>query len=173
MFSEYGLICMQDGVLCFMFRLADRHTSRVIGARLRATLVRHTRTTREGHTMTLEQQPLRLHPSGEESDLLLLWPTTVVHAITAESPLFGITEERLTREDFEIIVTLEGTTSSTDMSTQTMTSYLPSEILWGYRFDEMIVARGDHGRPTVDHRLLDHMFPVQMPNYVSVESVVE
>ena len=59
-FSQRGIICKQDGLLCLMFRLADRHTSRIIAARLRATLVRRTRTTREGHAISLEQQPLNV-----------------------------------------------------------------------------------------------------------------
>ena len=59
-FSQRAVICKQDGLLCLMFRLADRHTSRIIGARLRATLVIRTRNTREGHTICLEQQPLNV-----------------------------------------------------------------------------------------------------------------
>jgi len=46
--------------MCFMFRCADRHTSRIIGAKLRATLVRRSRTTREGHAVTLDQQPMNV-----------------------------------------------------------------------------------------------------------------
>ena len=168
-FSQYAIVCQQDGQLCLMFRIADRHTSRIIGARVRATLVSQSRTTREGHVITLDQQPLHLHPSGEDSDLLLLWPTTVVHSITAESPLYGMSETEMTQGFFEIIVTLEGTTESTDMSTQAMTSYLPSEIVWGYRFDEMIGAKSDTGRPTVDYTLIDDMYPVENNRPESVQ----
>ena len=81
------------------------------------------------------QTTQQIHPSGEDSDLLLLWPVTVVHPITAESPLYGISATSLIQDDFEIIVTLEGTTASTNMAAQAVTSYLPNEILWGYRFD--------------------------------------
>ena len=59
-FSRRAVICNQDGLLCLMFRLVDRHTSRIIGAQLRATLVRRTRTTREGNVIFLEQQPLKV-----------------------------------------------------------------------------------------------------------------
>lgn len=170
-FSQNAVICQQDGQLCLMFRIADRHTSRIIGARVRATLVSHARTTREGHVVTLDQQPLHLHPSGEDSDLLLLWPTTITHSITAESPLYGMTESDMAVSSFEIIVTLEGTTASTDMATQAMTSYLPSEILWGYRFDEMVGAKSDNGRPTVDHSLMDDLYPVDTHCYENIDDV--
>ena len=80
-----------------------------------------------------------------------------------------MSETEMTQGFFEIIVTLEGTTESTDMSTQAMTSYLPSEIVWGYRFDEMIGAKSDTGRPTVDYTLIDDMYPVENNRPESVQ----
>ena len=35
---------------------------------------------------------------------------------------------------FEIIVTLEGIVEPSGMSIQARSSYMPDEILWGYRF---------------------------------------
>ncbi len=75
----------------------DRHTPRIIGAQVRATLVSHARMTREGHVIILDQQPLNLYPSGEDSDLFLLWSTTIVHSISAESPLYGMSEAEMTQ----------------------------------------------------------------------------
>ena len=93
--------------------------------------------------------------------MLLLWPITVVHPITAESPLYGISAISLIKEDFEIIVTLEGTTASTNMAAQAVTSYIPKEILWGYRFDEMLSTDSDTARPTVDFSQIDKLFSVE------------
>ena len=59
-FSRRAVICNQDGLLCLMFRLVDRHRSRVIGARLRATLVRSTCSTTEGHDISLKHLPLNV-----------------------------------------------------------------------------------------------------------------
>ena len=108
------------------------------------------------------QTTQQIHPSGEDSDLLLLWPVTVVHPITAESPLYGISATSLIQDDFEIIVTLEGTTASTNMAAQAVTSYLPNEILWGYRFDEMLSTESDTARPTVDFSQIDKVYPVEI-----------
>jgi len=94
--------------------------------------------------------------------LLLLWPVTVVHPITAESPLYGISATSLIQDGFEIIVTLEGTTASTNMAAQAVTSYLPNEILWGYRFDEMFSTESDTARPTVDFSQIDKVYPVEI-----------
>ena len=104
--------------------------------------------------------------------MLLFWPATIVHPITVESPLYGITATQLAQDDvsFEIIVTLEGTTASTNMAAQAVTSYLPSEILWGYRFDDMIATTNASSRPSVDHSLLDSVYPVPETPLVSVLS---
>lgn len=103
----------------------------------------------------------KVHPSGDDSDLLLFWPATIVHPITVESPLYGITAAQIGPQNdnnsFEIIVTLEGTTASTNMAAQALTSYLPSEILWDHKFDEMTDVSG---RPTVNHSLLNSVSPV-------------
>ena len=39
---------------------------------------------------------------------------------------------------FEIIVTLDSVIESTGNTTQARSSYLPNEILWGFRFDNLI-----------------------------------
>ncbi|CAB0005852.1 unnamed protein product, partial [Nesidiocoris tenuis] len=69
-----------------------------------------------------------------DSDVFLIWPTTVVHEIDSDSPLYEVSAADMINERFEIIVILEGTTESTGQTTQARTSYVASEILWGHRF---------------------------------------
>jgi len=38
----------------------------------------------------------------------------------------------------QIVVILEGMVEATGMTTQARASYLPSEVLWGHRFQNMI-----------------------------------
>lgn len=68
---------------------------------------------------------------GEMDDkILLFWPTTIVHRITPESPLYNLTPADLNEcnTSFEIIVVLEGIVESTGLTTQARSSYLPSEV---------------------------------------------
>jgi len=74
------------------------------------------------------------------NNLLLLWPTTVIHRINDASPLLKFIDVDawdVTSPPFEIIVILEGVVESTGLLTHARTSYLSSEILWGHRFKSL------------------------------------
>ena len=68
------------------------------------------------------------------------WPLVVSHKIDSSSPLYDLAPRDLQTLQFEIILTLEGTTPETGNTVQTRTSYLPQEILWGQRFEHTCVA---------------------------------
>ena len=104
---------------------------------------------------------------------MLLWPVIAVHPITAESPLYGISAESLIQEEFEIIVTLEGTTVSTNMAAQAVTSYLPNEILWGYRFEEKFSLESSDTQPIVDSSHIDEVYSVNTPAKFKMEIQIE
>jgi len=75
---------------------------------------------------------LKVGGDGEMRDkILLFWPTTVVHKITEDSPLYNITQDDLHpyNNSFEIIVVLEGINESTGLTAQARSSYLPSEVI--------------------------------------------
>lgn len=61
-------------------------------------------------------------------------PTVVEHIIDSRSPLYGIQKSTLEKDRFEIIAILEGAFDHTGFSCHFRTSYLPSELLWGYEF---------------------------------------
>ena len=71
---------------------------------------------------------------GDEDCLLLIWPTTVVHVIDQDSPFYHMSAKDFYRKHYEVIVCLEGIVEPTGMSIQARSSYLGDEILWGYRF---------------------------------------
>lgn len=131
-FSKNAVISERDNNLCFMFRIGDmQRKSCIIEAKVKAQLIRQKNTPRGEFHQT------KLHLSAEdcESDLFLIWPTTIVHKINKKSPLYNILPDDLIKENFEIIVTLEGTIESTDQKTQARSSYISEEILWGHRFE--------------------------------------
>lgn len=61
-------------------------------------------------------------------------PITVKHLIDDQSPLFAMTPDEMHNAHFELIMTVEGIVEATGMTFQARTSFLPDEILWGYRF---------------------------------------
>lgn len=102
----------------------------LLEAHVRAQLVRK-RTTKEGEVITYHQEELQVGGDGEMfNKILLFWPTTIVHKITPESPLYNIIPEELNplNNSFEIIVVLEGIVESTGLPVQARSSYLPCEV---------------------------------------------
>lgn len=121
-----------------MFRVGDMRKSHIIGANVRAQMIK-TKMTKEGEMMSQYQIELDLGTDGCASDLFFIWPMIVCHKIDENSPLYNISASDLIHhERFEIVVILEGTVESTGQTTQARSSYLPSEILWGHRFEPVV-----------------------------------
>lgn len=56
-----------------------------------------------------------------------------------------------------------GVIESTGMTTQARSSYLPSEILWGHRFEPIITFRKDTGEYEVNYMLFNNTYEVDTP----------
>lgn len=83
-----------------------------------------------------ESLELKLVDDGKVN---LIWPVVMMHVIKdRESPLYLMDSQKLANTKFEIIVTLTGSSHSTGQVTQARTSYLPHEIIWSHRFENVI-----------------------------------
>ncbi|XP_050069853.1 G protein-activated inward rectifier potassium channel 3-like [Anopheles maculipalpis] len=142
LFSKNAVISLRDGELCLMFRIGDMRKSHIIGANIRAQLIRP-RVTNEREVMPQYRTELELTSDDCSSDVFFLWPQIVVHRIDERSPLYGYSAEDVLLERFEIVVVLEGTVESTGQTTQARTSYINTEILWGQRFEQALVYNSD------------------------------
>lgn len=162
LFSRTAAICQRDGQLCLMFRVGDMRKSHIIDAHIRAQMIRM-RVTDEGEQMPYFQYELKVGIDHDESDLFLIWPMTIVHKITPDSPLYNVSASDLLKDKFEIVVILEGTVESTSMTTQARSSYLPSEIKWGHRFEPLVSFRKDTGQYAVDYSLFNNTYEVDTP----------
>ncbi|CAI5456245.1 unnamed protein product [Caenorhabditis angaria] len=87
--------------------------------------------------------------------VLLLWPIIVRHVIDEDSPLHGLTRETILKQEFELIMTVEGIVEATGMTFQARTSFLPDEILWGYRFKPMVLMNEKNSQFEVHYSLFD------------------
>lgn len=164
LFSRNAVVCLRDGELCLMFRVGDMRKSHIICATVRAQLIR-TRTTKEGEVLHQHQAELMIGTDGGDNNLFFIWPMTVVHRINSESPLYNISaSDIIDRESrFEIIVILEGTIESTGQTTQARSSYLPSEVLWGHRFQPVVVYNKERQGYEVDYSHFNNTDLVDTP----------
>ncbi|XP_017488949.1 PREDICTED: G protein-activated inward rectifier potassium channel 3-like [Rhagoletis zephyria] len=169
MFSRHAVTCLRDGKLCLMFRVGDlRDKSHIIGAAISAQLIRR-RVTEEGEVIPYYHQSLSVRFDDAGTDLFLIWPAVIIHEINSESPFYMMNCEAMMKEKFEIVVILEGTVESTGQSVQARTSYLPAEILWGHRFEQLVQYRNDSGEFTVDYSKFNNTFPVDIATYSGKE----
>ncbi|XP_032678694.1 uncharacterized protein LOC116847632 isoform X2 [Odontomachus brunneus] len=162
LFSRNAVICQRDGELCLMFRVGDMRKSHIIGASVRAQVIRN-RTTKEGEILSQNQQELVVGTDGQNGDLFFIWPTTIIHRINEESPFYNMSAEDMLTDRFEVVLILEGTIESTGQTTQARSSYLPQEILWGHRFDPMVSYSKERQGYEVDYSLFDSTTQVDTP----------
>ncbi|XP_046959505.1 G protein-activated inward rectifier potassium channel 3-like isoform X7 [Vanessa cardui] len=162
LFSKYAVICQRDGELCLMFRVGDLRKSHIIGASVRAQLIR-SRTTKEGELLSHYQTELELHADGCDSNLFFIWPITMVHRINADSPFYGVSAADILQEKFEIVVILEGTIESTGQTTQARSSYTTSELMWGHRFVPLVTYNRERQGYEVDYSKFEETTQVDTP----------
>lgn len=58
---------------------------------------------------------------------------------------------------------LAGVIESTGMTTQARSSYLPNEILWGHRFQQLVSFKKETGEHEVDYSLFNDTYEVDTP----------
>ncbi|KAG7238443.1 hypothetical protein INR49_030950 [Caranx melampygus] len=142
LFSHHAVIALRDGKLCLMWRLGNMRKSHIVEAHVRAQLIKP-HVTAEGEYLPLEQTDIDVGYDDGLDRLFLVSPLVVVHEINKNSPLYNLSRTELQKEDFEIVVILEGMVEATAMTTQARTSYLAKEILWGHRFEPVVFEKGD------------------------------
>ena len=97
--------------------------------------------------ITQEMQALKISPDKScESCIFFVWPLEIIHEIDDQSPFYDLTATELPKQKFELVAVLEGTNETSNAKFQARTSYLPHEILWGHRFESMLLYRRDQKR---------------------------
>ncbi|XP_036948275.1 ATP-sensitive inward rectifier potassium channel 12-like [Acanthopagrus latus] len=142
LFSHHAVISLRDGKLCLMWRLGNMRKSHIVEAHVRAQLIKP-HVTAEGEYLPLEQTDIDVGYDDGLDRLFLVSPLVVVHEINKSSPLYNLSCNDLQKEDFEIVVILEGMVEATAMTTQARSSYLAKEILWGHRFEPVVFEKSD------------------------------
>nr|XP_027207085.1 ATP-sensitive inward rectifier potassium channel 12-like [Penaeus vannamei] len=161
-FSRNVCICMRDGRLCLLFRVGDMRKSFIIGANVRAQVIRK-RTTQEGELIPYHQYDVKVGSDDGSENLFFIWPMTIVHTVDENSPFYNMSAMDLMSEKFELVVYLEGTTESTGTTMQARYSYQPSDILWGHRFENLIFFDKSSDNYVIDFREFNKTREISTP----------
>ncbi|KAG7319747.1 hypothetical protein KOW79_016890 [Hemibagrus wyckioides] len=160
-FSRNAVISLRDDKLCLMFRVGDLRSSHIVGANMRAKLIK-SKQTQEGEFIPLDQTDISVGFETGDDRLFLVSPLVISHEIDSRSPFWDMSQAQLEKEDFEIVVILEGMVEATGMTCQARSSYLAEEVQWGHRFSPMMSLA--EGFFDVDYGAFHHTFEVDTPS---------
>ncbi|KAL4517172.1 hypothetical protein Ndes2437B_g06780 [Nannochloris sp. 'desiccata'] len=158
--SNKAVVSRRDGILKFMFRVADIRTTQVVEPKVKAYLYTwgQGRITAEGERIPVRVEPLEV----DYIDGMLLLPLIIEHTIDERSPLCGHTHTSLVALSAELVVTFEGTT---EMGNPFMArrSYIPEEIYWGHQFKNVVIRpeEGASSSASFYEVNLDHFHQVE------------
>jgi len=152
-FSESAIIAPYESGRGFMFRTTNLSLNELSDVHARVNLswyediggVRE----RNFHELELERSSVELFN--------LHW--TVVHPITATSPLAGITPEKLAAAQAEFIIFVNAFEETFNTRVTTRTSYTWEEVRWDVKFAS-IFANGPDGVVAIDVERLSRTEPV-------------
>lgn len=116
-----------------MFRVSDPQEQHSIELKVRANLLID-KMTNEGEVVKVNTE-LALVGSGSN---FIMWPETLIHVIDSKSPFYNFTADDFHSENYEICVSIFGSSPLTAQISEDRTSYLPKEVFWGQRFNNII-----------------------------------
>ena len=149
-FSQSAAIAPYEGGRGLMFRLVNQSPAELFEVSARVSLAWFEeidgKRERRFHPLSLER------PSVEF--FTLHW--TVVHPITRDSPLAGVTPETLRDAEAEFLILITSLESTFSTRVVSRTSYIWEEVRWDVRFADVFVDSPD-GVITIDVERLDRM----------------
>ncbi|GMT05788.1 hypothetical protein PENTCL1PPCAC_27962, partial [Pristionchus entomophagus] len=161
-FSKNAVICLRDGKLCLLFRVGDMRKSSLAEAHVRLQMIKRC-ITYEGELLPFHQFDMDVGYDQGLDRVFVIWPITICHEIDENSPLYEVSMESLQTDKFEIIAILEGVVESVGSTTQARTSYLPSEILWGKRFEKLVHYKKENGQYNIDYAKFHNVYDIKTP----------
>lgn len=152
-FSESAVVAPYEGGRAVMFRVVNLAPSELsqLTAKVNIVMYEENNGVRERniHELTLERDSVEMFP--------LHW--TIVHPITATSPLAGITPEQLAAAQAELLVLITALEETFSTRVVARTSYLWDEWRWDVKFAS-IFANGPEGIIAIDVERLSRTEPL-------------
>lgn len=149
-FSESAIIAPYEGGRGLMFRFVNVQPGEVSDVNVRVNFAwfeeKNGVREREFYQLALERDSVEYFP--------LHW--TVVHPITADSPLCGVTPERLAESQPELFVHISAHEDTFSTQVTSRTSYVGEDFRWDVKFSSIFVSAVD-GIVSIDVERLNRM----------------
>ncbi|MGL4630313.1 MAG: ion channel [Leadbetterella sp.] len=155
LYSDNALIAPYLDTRGLMIRIVNEKSSQLINVNVTLIFskneIKNGEKKRQYHTLELERAYVKYFS--------LSW--TIVHPITANSPLYKETPESLRESNAELLLSIDGSTETHGDSVHSRKSYLHSEIKWGRKFVSIISEDGHEY--TLDLANNDRSEPAELP----------
>jgi inward rectifier potassium channel len=156
-FSDNALIAPYKDGSAFMFRLVPFKNNNLSEVEVKLTMAV---STEENGKLFDKFYNLDLEISKVNA-LALSW--TIVHAITEDSPFYGLSKEDIAAADMEIMVFVKAFDEVFSNNVVSRTSYVSSEIVWGAKFNIMYRPNNDKSKTVIDIDRLNDFNSVPLP----------
>ena len=154
-FSEVATISPHESVPTLSFRMANRRSNQILEAQLKVYLMRDEVTPEGQYIRRIHDLPL---VRNQSPSFALSW--LALHPINESSPLYGVTPEALVETNSTIVVTLSGVDETVTQMMYACHAYAPQDILWNYRFVDLVYKAPDGDR-YLDYKHFHDVMPLQ------------
>jgi len=151
--SNTAVITKFEGKDTLIFRLSNQRTNLIIEALLHVVATKTTRTV-EGEVF---YKAFDL-PLVRDRQVGMTRGWTVMHVVDESSPLHGMTEEDMQRDEVELNIAMTGIDSITNQSVHSVHQFMSGQIKHGYRFKDTL-SELPNGDLVVDLRNFDVVVP--------------
>jgi inward rectifier potassium channel len=155
-FSRVATIAPYESVPTLSFRTANKRSNQILEAQIKVYLLRDEVTTEGQYIRRIRDLALVRNQSPSFS---LSW--LALHPINESSPLYGVTPEALVETNSTIIVTLSGVDETVTQMMYARHTYAPQDILWNYRFVDLVYKAPDGDR-YLDYKHFHDVVPLEL-----------
>jgi inward rectifier potassium channel len=145
LYSDKAIIAPYLDVTGFMFRIVNERANQLIDLQVEVAM------------SILEKQPngkdvRRYYGLNLERNKVNFFPTnwTLVHPITQESPMFGLSKDELLNKEVEFLILIRATEDTFNQTVHSRISYHAREVVFGAKFTSMFIESETPGMSNLD-----------------------
>jgi inward rectifier potassium channel len=133
LYSNVAVIAPYLDTTAFMFRIINERANQLIDISVEVNLAL-TETTKTGKS---NRKYVRLHLERNQVNFFPAnW--TLVHPLTEDSPIFGLSLEDLKQKNAEFLILIKATEDTFNQTVHSRTSYHANDIAFGAKFSSMV-----------------------------------
>lgn len=167
-YSDKAVIAPYLDITGFMFRIVNERANQLIDIQVELVMA------------TLEMQPngkeIRQYKGlNLERNKVNFFPTnwTIVHAITEDSPMFGMSQEQMLELDIEFLILIRATEDTFNQTVHSRSSYHIKETVFGAKFSPMFSDKIGSGMVNLDLSKISDIYDAPLVSeYLPNEKVV-